>query len=153
MHIERRSLDRPLSQKKLDANRRNALKSSGPTSSRGRAISSQNARKYTILPFEDPDLPKELTAQYYGHYIPADKSERRLVDILVHCDRVRRNCKLLLAFIRAHGVIDLRTQTAAKVPPSVAGRLSEIKDVLRAADSGYYNALIQLESTRAQAAA
>ena len=117
MQIERKPLKQPLSQKKLEANRRNALKSSGPKSSRGRAISSQNGRKYTILPFEDPALPKELTAQYYGYYIPADKGERRLLDILVLCDRVRRNCKLLQAFVRAHCVIDLRTQCAAKAPP------------------------------------
>ena len=66
------------------ANPWNARKSRGPVSARGRAVSSQNARKYNPMPFEDPQLPGQLTARYYGRFIPTfNEAERRLVDIMV----------------------------------------------------------------------
>lgn len=83
--------NKPISQKRLDANRRNALKSTGPSSPGGRAVASQNARRFHLLPSEDPALPAQLTAQYYGHFIPANREERALVDVLVLADRLRRH--------------------------------------------------------------
>ncbi len=92
MLVKRGPLDRPLSPERLEANRRNARMSKGPSTPRGRAVSSQNARKYVLLPFEKPALPAQLAAQYYGRFTPHDKNERRLVDILVHSERTRRYC-------------------------------------------------------------
>jgi len=103
MLVNRSPLSRPLSSEGLEANRHNARKSKGPVSARGRAVSSQNGRKFDLLPFEKPTIPAQLTAQYYGRFTPQNRNERRLVDILVHSERVRRYCLSVEARARAAG--------------------------------------------------
>lgn len=119
------------SQKQIESNRRNALKSSGPATAKGRAVSSQNARKYELLPFENAKLPAQITAQYYRQYVPADKYERRLVDIMAFADRVRRNCLELEGRIYSQELADYRRG---------------------AAECAHRNALRQLNAVRAEAA-
>lgn len=97
--------------KKLEANRRNALKSTGPATPRGRAVSSQNGRKHKLLPFENPALPAQLAAQYYGYFLPANKEERRLVDIMIHCDRMRRHFLSLRTRVRASEIAYVQTRS------------------------------------------
>lgn len=95
-----------LSNKKLEANRRNARLSSGPVTPRGRAVSSQNGRKYIIMPFENPALPAQLTAQYYGHFVPVGKNERSLVDRVIHAERMRRYCASIRTRIESGEIND-----------------------------------------------
>ena len=83
---------RQTSQKQIEANRRNALKSCGPNTPAGRAISSQNARKHQLLPFEDAASVAKLTAEYYRRFIPTTFDERVLVDVISFAERVRRYC-------------------------------------------------------------
>jgi hypothetical protein len=147
MHIERK----PTSQKQLEANRRNGLKSKGPSSPRGRAISSQNARKHDLLPFESPDLPVQLTANYYGRFIPGDKTERRLVDILVHSERVRRYCLAFEIRMRSAETSETEIRSMAEALASASRRLM-VPHYFEAAECAHHNALRQLEAIRSKAA-
>src|ERR1700722_19637495 len=54
--------------KQINANRRNALRSTGPTSPRGRAISSRNSRKHGLRS-EREKLAREESIAYEGRYL------------------------------------------------------------------------------------
>ena len=66
--------------RQIEANRRNAQKSTGPTSVTGKAVSSMNALKTGIhaesllLPSENLADLDQLTADYYQHHQPASFS-------------------------------------------------------------------------------
>jgi hypothetical protein len=73
---------------RLAANRENALKSCGPTSEEGKAISSQNRLKhglarhngrFAILPTEDADAFAELLDNYLAEHEPTTQTETDLV--------------------------------------------------------------------------
>jgi hypothetical protein len=128
-----------LTQKQLEANRLNAKKSTGPASPRGRAVSSQNARKFELLPFEKPEFPASLNAQYYAHFIPKGAKERQLVDTMVHSDRLRHYFEAL----------ETRTQSGATTRRK---RASVVPYALIVAECAYQNARQKLEAIRAKAA-
>ncbi len=58
------TVSQTVSQKKLDANRRNAAKSTGPKTEEGKAAASQNAVKHGLLSKFCPILPGEDEAEY-----------------------------------------------------------------------------------------
>ena len=78
--------------RQIDANRRNAQKSTGPTSVTGKAVSSMNAvktgihAKSLILPTEKLADLEELIEEYYRHHQPASPEARLLVDDLITCE-------------------------------------------------------------------
>ena len=85
------------SQKQIEANRRNAAKSTGPRSVQGKAVSSMNALKSgihaesEIIAGEDPAALEALTAEYVQRFHPTTPEQRRYVDTLVRDDwRLRR---------------------------------------------------------------
>lgn len=79
-------------QRQIEANRRNAQKSTGPTSVEGRAVSSCNAvktgiyAKSMIIPGEDPAQLEALTAEYHHQFQPATPLARFLVDSLIDAE-------------------------------------------------------------------
>jgi hypothetical protein len=79
-----------ISQKKLEANRRNAQKSTGPKTPEGKAISSQNglthgltSRKCPILPGENEEEYRELQHALTRDLKPRGAMQRELVEDLV----------------------------------------------------------------------
>jgi hypothetical protein len=82
-----------ISQKQLDANRRNAQRSTGPTSRRGKSVSRLNAVKHQLLARqvvsrgyfhqESSHEFKELCRQYHESLAPAGPLEEMLVGQLV----------------------------------------------------------------------
>ena len=90
--------------KQIDANRRNAQKSTGPATAEGKVRSSSNALKSGVyaeselIPGEDPAALAQLTSEYFDHHQPATPEARDLVDSLI------RNAWLLrrLAAAEAH---------------------------------------------------
>src|SRR3954468_5551309 len=79
-----------LSQKKLEANRRNAQKSTGPKTAEGKAISSQNglthgltSRKCPVLPGENEQEYRELQDALTRDFKPRGAMQRELVEDLV----------------------------------------------------------------------
>jgi hypothetical protein len=73
-------------QRQIEANRRNAQKSTGPTSVTGKAASSMNAlktgihAKSLVLPTEDPAELDELVEDSYRSFHPTTPEARCLVD-------------------------------------------------------------------------
>jgi len=76
--------------KQIRANRLNAQKCTGPSSTEGKARSSFNALKSGIqaesevLPWEDPDERAALMAEYHNYHQPRTPAERASVDNLAH---------------------------------------------------------------------
>src|ERR1017187_6481854 len=78
--------------RQIEANRRNAQKSTGPTSVTGKAASSMNALKTGIhakplvLPTEKlADLELLIDEDYHSHH-PASPEARALIDDLIRCE-------------------------------------------------------------------
>ncbi len=88
------------SQRQIEANRRNAQKSTGPRSLEGKAVSRFNAlesgidAECAVIPGESPFRLECLTREYYHRWLPTLPEERALVDSLIHDDwqlrRLRR---------------------------------------------------------------
>ncbi len=78
--------------RQIEANRRNAQKSTGPTSVTGKAVSSMNApktgihAKSLVLPSEKLADLEQLIEEYYNHHQPASPEARLLLDDLINCE-------------------------------------------------------------------
>ncbi len=82
--------------RQIEANRRNAQKSTGPTSVAGKAASSMNAlktgihAKSLILASEKLADLEQLIAEYYHRHAPTSPEARLAVDELIHCEWLLR---------------------------------------------------------------
>src|SRR5580765_6380030 len=80
----------------INANRRNAQKSTGPTTPEGKARSSLNALKSgidawsNIIPGEDPAELEALTAAFVLHFHRSDPNQLSLVDTLISAEWTQR---------------------------------------------------------------
>src|SRR4051812_19626600 len=78
--------------KQIEANRRNAQKSTGPTSVTGKAVSSMNALKTglhantLVLPTEKVADLELLIEEHYAQHNPTTAEARLLLDDLIHCE-------------------------------------------------------------------
>jgi hypothetical protein len=97
------------SKRQIEANRRNALKSTGPKSPEGKAVSSMNALKTglyaesEVLPSENPAEYEQLIARYYADHKPATALACQYVDEIIYCTwnlrRLRRAETQLYDFV------------------------------------------------------
>jgi len=82
--------------RQIEANRRNAQKSTGPTSVTGKAVSSMNAlktgihAKSLVLPSEKLADLQLLIDEYYQHHHPTTPEARALIDELIRCEWLQR---------------------------------------------------------------
>jgi hypothetical protein len=78
--------------RQIEANRRNAQKSTGPISVTGKAASSMNAlktgihAKSLVLPNENPAELDELVEDSYRSFHPTTPEARSLVDEFIYCE-------------------------------------------------------------------
>src|ERR1035438_10226172 len=78
--------------RQIEANRRNAQKSTGPTSVTGKATSSMNAlktgvhAKSLVLPTEKLADLQQLIDEFYQSHRPASPEGRLLLDDLIRCE-------------------------------------------------------------------
>src|ERR1035441_7441650 len=85
--------------RQIEANRRNAQKSTGPTSVTGKAASSMNAlktgihAKSLVLPSEKLADLELLIDEYYQHHHPTTPEARALVDDLIYCEWLQRRLR------------------------------------------------------------
>src|SRR5215472_4997471 len=123
----------------INANRANALLSSGPTSPEGKATSRFNAAKHFIdaksmvIPGEDPEQLRQLREDLFADLQPEGALESLLVGILVDSEWFRRRYVRIEAEVFP-GIAKLMEETGA-----TAGEL-----FLR--DAGGKNALGRLHS-------
>ena len=86
--------------RQIEANRRNAQKSTGPTSVTGKATSSMNALKTGIhaesLVLRSENLADldQLIADFYHHHSPTTPDARGLVDDLIYCEWTLRRLRV-----------------------------------------------------------
>ena len=84
------------SQAQIAANRRNAQKSTGPTSVTGKAVSSMNAlksgihAKSLVLPSEKLADLEQLIDEYYRRHNPDSPEARLYLDEVIHCEWLLR---------------------------------------------------------------
>jgi hypothetical protein len=87
------------SQRQIEANRRNAQKSTGPTSATGKAVSSMNAlktgiyAKSLVLPSEKLADLEQLIDEYYESHNPTTPEARSLVDDLIYGEWLKRRLR------------------------------------------------------------
>jgi len=85
--------------RQIEANRRNAQKSTGPTSVTGKAVSSMNAlktgiyAKSLVLPSEKLADLEQLIDEYYESHHPATPETRALVDDLIYGEWLKRRLR------------------------------------------------------------
>jgi hypothetical protein len=82
--------------RQIEANRRNAQKSTGPTSVTGKAASSMNAlksgihAKSLVLPSEKLADLEQLNDDYYHRHLPDSPEARFYLDEVIHCEWLLR---------------------------------------------------------------
>ncbi len=85
--------------RQIDANRRNAERSTGPRTQEGKQSSSQNAlqsgisAEKEVLPFEDPTQLDSLISGYQERFNPTTPEAWALVDSLVHHEWLLRRLR------------------------------------------------------------
>jgi len=130
----------------IDANRRNALKSTGPRSAEGKGVSRWNAlktgiqAKLTVIPGEKPAELEQLTAEYHQQFQPASPVERFLVDSLVMAEWHLRRYRLIESVLWA-----VTTQGFTEHPA-----IARLHRRIDAAERSYHRALRELHRCKAQ---
>ena len=146
----------------LNANRANALLSTGPRSVEGKAASSRNATKFgifseaLIIPGEDPAELDALTAEFEAEYIPETALERTLLGNAVRAIWVERRCARIEAEIlrvRAAAHSDSPDPVGAGVvyDSEHGNALTKIHRRMRAAQRDYaqaFNNLVRCQTER-----
>ena len=95
----------------MEANRRNAQKSSGPRTEEGKARSSRNHLSHgftsaaMVIPGEDPEEYKALLADLLGEYQPATPTEQ------IYVERMVQNQWLSLRAVRLQTIVLTATLT------------------------------------------
>jgi hypothetical protein len=127
--------------KQIEANRRNALQSTGPTSVNGKHASRRNALRHgftaeTVLePVENPDEYRIFEAAIVAEYLPQTPVEQELVHRLVSLFwRLRRATSIETGLLRMQGEI-LRAFRSSR-QKTLEGRGEETADSLGETDPG-----------------
>ena len=131
------------STKQIEANRKNARKSTGPRTLRGKSISRLNALTHCIyaevevIPDEDPEQLRELAHSYIERWEPSLDEERYLVDNLVRCDWRMRRLNRVEACLWNH----LRCQEAYHFHEQRYSRTLSLNGLALERDGGAFNRL------------
>jgi hypothetical protein len=140
----------------IQANRLNALKSTGPRTEAGKSVSRMNALQHgidahaSVLPGEDPDAYQALADEYRQRFAPSTPEQHFLVDTLIQSDWNRRRYGRLHGQLTAR-LIDAmdpadRSVAALFLPDNPASRaLGRLISHFRAAESAWFRALKELE--------
>ncbi len=110
------------SQRQIDANRRNAQKSTGPRTLHGKAVSRFNAlqtgidAERALIPGESSFRLQCLTREYYHRWQPTLPEERALVDSLIHDEWQLRRLRIAEAQLWEHVEQDRCVWDGRKTP-------------------------------------
>jgi hypothetical protein len=146
--------------KQIDANRRNALRSTGPRTQEGKQQSSQNAlqsgiyAEKEVLPFEDATKLETLIAEYHERFRPPTPEARALVDSLVHHEWLLRRLRRAEAAIYECDCKECTRLFADKPEPyTISGRLfldekkfDHLQRRINATERNYHRSLKALQA-------
>ena len=147
----------------IEANRRNANKSTGPRTEAGKAASRLNAlksgieAKSTVIPGESAAELEALTASYHDRFRPAAPEEVFLVDVLVSSDWLLRRLRKVEAQLWQNAVEDDRRfsdQNAKWQLGRIFSRknndLTRLQRRIDSATRAYHRALDRLEQQQSE---
>ena len=150
--------------RQIEANRRNAQKSTGPTSVAGKARSSMNAlktglhAKSLVLSSEKVADLEELIAEYYDRHAPITPEARLYIDELIHCEWLLRRYRTAENQMwqyqnkpKYSGPEEYPLGSAASLNPGTFSKLQYRVDATRRAYQRSLQALKQLEAEAAAA--
>ncbi len=143
--------------RQIEANRRNALKSTGPRSIEGKAASRLNALKtgihaqLEIIPSEDANELAALAAEYCGRFQPAAPEERALVDSLVHHEWLLRRLRAAEAQLWDYTIMDTESSRLpndyelGRVADRRQEAFSRLQRRIDSAERNYHRSLKELQ--------
>jgi hypothetical protein len=145
------------SPKQIEANRRNAQKSTGPRSVDGKTAASRNALKSGIdantqfLPGEKPANLESLAAEYYNRYRPTAPDARHLVDTLIANEWLLRRFRGIEVQVVKHEMTSAGSFLDGKNPVGHAymhsdRALDRLQRRINSAERNYHRALKELQS-------
>ncbi len=120
-----------LSERKIQANRRNARLSTGPRTPEGKAIASRNALKHglssraVLLPEDNPEEFQGLLEDYRSQFQPASPYEESRVFQLAAADWCLRRAACLEARLFSARLDDLRHDSRLQAPQPHSGGLPD----------------------------
>src|ERR1017187_2665211 len=151
--------------RQIEANRRNAQQSTGPTSVTGKALSSMNAlqtgihAKSLVLSNEKLADLELLIADYYERHQPASPEARFYLDELIHCEWTLRRLRTAETQMwqyqsyNAYATCDPEKYPLGKSATANPNTFSRLQYRLDATRRAYHRALQALEKLKAEAAA
>ena len=150
-------------QRQIEANRRNALKSTGPTSVTGKAASSMNAfktgihAKSLVLPSEKLAGLEQLIDEYFHRHHPTSPEARLFVDDLIHCEwtlrRLRNAETQLYQYQNNNNYSDQKEEyPLGKSATTNPGAFSKLQYRVDATRRAIHRALEALEKLKAEGA-
>ena len=147
-------------QKQIDANRRNAAKSTGPRSAEGKAASRMNALKSgvfaesEIIAGEDRAALEALTAEYIQRFHPTTPEERHFVDTVIRDDwRLRRLARAesqLWEYTMRHTPFFDKENPLGHVVTAADETFARLQRRINDVQRSYRDALRELERLQAQ---
>jgi len=143
------------SQPQIDANRRNAQKSTGPVTATGRNISRFNAlktgihAKSTVIPGESAEELDELIADYRQQYRPATPEQRFLVDTMVNAEWMLRRYRRVEAQLWEFAFLDPESKGATESFLRHQRDFAFVHRNIAFFERSFYNALKELKSSQA----
>src|SRR6478672_4999596 len=149
-------------QAQINANRANALKSTGPRSVEGKSASRFNALKHGIdaaslvIPGEDPADYDALVADYHRDFRPQSPSETFHVDTMLRADWQKRRLQRVEADLHRTLLAETpgATLAAALLSDSPAAKLlARVQRQIAAFERTWYRANTELRRARQQSEA
>jgi hypothetical protein len=145
--------------KQIQANRLNALKSTGPRTLHGKGASSMNALRTGIdadshvIAGEDPAAFQSLVNDYFERFQPSAPEQRALVETLISNDWLMRRLRKLEAQLWTHqwnayekgGHLNLEAPLA-DVFQGIHKTLARVQSRMNSAERNYHRALKHLQS-------
>ncbi|MCX6628765.1 MAG: hypothetical protein NTW28_14185 [Candidatus Solibacter sp.] len=151
------------SQRQIDANRRNAQKSTGPTSVTGKAVSSMNALKTghhaesLVLPTENLAAFQELIEVSYQRHQPVSPEACSFLDDFIYCEwslrRLRAAEIQMVLFQNTDKFRDPEKYPLGRSLTSYSASFSKLQYRIDATRRALALALLSLQNLEAQAAA
>jgi hypothetical protein len=146
--------------KQLEANRLNALKSTGPRSVEGKKASSQNALKSGIdaeshiIRGENPANLQSLRDEYYNSFHPTTPEQRMLVDVLIDSEWLLRRFRTVEAQLWEEGAASSFRSTPAvelaKAFRATSSHFDRLQRRINHAQRNYRTALADLRKLQAE---
>ena len=149
------------SQRQIEANRRNAQKSTGPTSATGKAVSSLNAlksgihAKTLVLPSEKLADLEQLIDDYYRRHNPDSPEACFYLDEVIHCEWLLRRYRAaetqMWQYQAQSAYADEQKYPLGKSATSHSTPFSKLQYRVDATRRAYHRALKALKELKAEA--